>query len=81
MLIKATSVVLLGTAALLMEVPFISSESASLLIWGGTLLALSSSLRFVTARGVAGHALNIRLGRPQPKGMLSLVTNVPGARQ
>ena len=78
MLIKATSVVLLGTAAIMLDVPIVSSESASLLIWGGTLLALSSSLRLVTARGGAGHALNIRLSRP--KGMLSLVTNVPAAR-
>jgi|SoiMethySBSTD1v2_1073268.scaffolds.fasta_scaffold00327_36 hypothetical protein len=80
MLIKAASLVLVGTTGLLLDIPLVTSESVSLVVWGVSLLAISASLRYVTSpRQVAGQT--VRLSHRQPASVLSLVRNVRATRQ
>jgi hypothetical protein len=83
MWIKVTTLlVLLGATGLLLEVPFASSESLALVIWGGALLVCSVALRLSgNSRRVDEPArMPLLSGHTAQKGMLSLVGNVQAAR-
>jgi hypothetical protein len=83
MWIKVTTLIaLFGATGLLLEVPFASSESFALVIWGGALLVCAGALRLSgTSRRVTEPArVTLLSGHPGQKGMLSLVGSVQTAR-